>query len=193
MINLGNILLNKIFIILSLYLISACSNNNYLILDNHGEKITASFIQWNNEYAVTVKHIPRLNNYVYISDIYDIQFFKNKSKNTPKWNNLKENERIIMAGFYNGNYTEIESEDIGIYIKPKGYFIPVYRAGNGEIKPGMSGGAVLNLNNEVVGMNVGFSKEEIYYKNKYTKISIFIPYKVINSEWKKFKGNQYEQ
>jgi hypothetical protein len=168
-------------------LLYGCSitSKPYIILDNDGETVTASFIQWNNDYAVTVKHIPKHPDYVYISGKYDIQFFEH-SGIPVKWANLKENEKIVFTGYSSSEYSAIPSSDIGMAIKPKEYPIPVYRAGIATIMPGMSGGAVLNSKEEVIGMNIGFTTETIFFDNSYQKISIFVPYHIIKNEWENY-------
>lgn len=174
----------KIYLFILCVLISGCSSTSspYLTIDNHGEIVNASFIQWNNDYAVTVKHIPQHPDYVYISGKYDIQFFQHKGIPV-KWANLKEKETIIFTGYSNSEYVSIQSKDMGVSIKPKGNKIPVYRAGIATIMPGMSGGAVINSQDKVVGMNIGFTTEKVFFDNSYQKMSIFVPYHIIKSEW----------
>lgn len=81
-------MLNKISLFLSMMLITTFShseprmiNVNYGLL-NYTYKTTsytASFIQWNDEYAVTAKHVKNLPNSVYICGVgCDLQFLSIK-------------------------------------------------------------------------------------------------------------------
>lgn len=187
---LGKMKLIYSFIFLNLLFINGCStkSNNYITLIEDEKEINASFIPISQDYAVTVKHIPKHPDYVYISGKYDIQFFEHKTPKSqvPLFSNYKENEKIFFTGYFNGKYNEIESEILDITVNTNTSSIPVYKAGIGTIKPGMSGGAVLNSERKVIGMNIGFTTELIYHNNEYKKMSIFVPYEIIKKEWNKY-------
>lgn len=145
---LGKMKLIHSFILLSFLSINGCTikSNDYITLNE--KEINASFIPISEDYAVTVKHIPKHPDYVYISGKYDIQFLNIKLPNlkVPLFSKYKENEKIFFTGYFNGEYNEIESEilNINVNTNTNTSSIPVYKAGIGTIKPGMSGGAVLN-------------------------------------------------
>lgn len=187
---LGKMKLIHSFIILSFLSINGCTikSNDYITLIEDEKEINASFIPISEDYAVTVKHIPKHPDYVYISGKYDIQFFEHKTSKSkvPLFSNYKEKEKIFLTGYFNGEYTEIESEILDINVHTNTSSIPVYKAGIGTIKPGMSGGAVLNEERKVIGMNIGFTSELIYHNNEYKKMSVFIPYEIIKKEWNKY-------
>lgn len=172
-------------LLFSLLLTGCAKDSEFGSLSNKGDNF--SYIQWNEHYAVTVKHIKKLDSYVYLSGKYDIQFFEQTSTKIPNWTNPKALESLTMSGFYNGQLLDLEGHDLGINIKPKQFPVPVYRAVDVTLKPGMSGGPVTNDAGSVVGMNIGFSKEA-YQKGDYTyNISVYIPYEIIQKEWENYQ------
>lgn len=171
--------------ILSILLSGCAQHIEFGNMSINGTKF--SYIQWDEDHAVTVKHVQQLDSYVYLSGKYDIQFFEHSSKEIPKWTTPKANERLTMSGFHDNTLLQLEGHDLGLTIKPKQFPIPVYRAVDVSIKPGMSGGPVTNDAGQVVGMNIGFSKES-YEKGDYTyKISVYVPYEIIQKEWENYQ------
>lgn len=148
-----------------------------------------SYVQWNNEYAVTVKHTPKLVTSVYKSDVVDVQFFKIKSKEVPVWVEPKRLESLKMVGFIGVNplkKKETVGNDAGMMIQWKTEK-PYYRLMNNLISEGMSGGPVFNTKNEVVGINIGYVKQKYAINGKEDFYSIYLPLNVIKDEWNKYQ------
>lgn len=153
-------------------------------------KSISSYVQWNNEYAVTVKHSEVIGLIVYNSQDYDVRFVKNKSSKIPVWANPNKGDLLYMTGFTRAHQkqpTIRDGNDIGnIIIKEqKGY-----RAVKTLIVKGMSGGPVFNTKNEVVGINIGYSSEQVFIDGQQTELSIYLPYNIILAEWNKFQTQQ---
>lgn len=189
---------NKIFLLSLFILITGCSTHNYkddrygqlnIEINEYSTEI-ATFAQWNENYAVTVKHASNVPNSVYQSDIYDLQFFKKKSVgNIPEWSYSNEKDIVSMIG-----YTEVNSDnkiikkgkDLGtadFLIKNK------YRMVDTTIIKGMSGGPVINNKNKLVGINIGYTHNPVFIKDKEIIVSVFLSYEAIQEEWLKFEKN----
>lgn len=156
--------------------------------DSSGSMIF-SYVQWNDEYAVTVKHTPELVSSVYKSDIVDVQFFKKKSADIPKWVEPERLGKLKMVGFVGVNplkKKETIGNDAGMVIQWKTEK-PYYRLMNNLISEGMSGGPVFNEKNEVVGINIGYVKQKYIVNGKEDFYSIYLPLNVIKEEWDKCK------
>lgn len=152
----------------------------------------ASYVQFNEEYAVTVAHYKTVLDQEYVSPQLDIKFFKHKADNGIRtWADYKKGEPIKMAGFVeelsefkivDGHLT---NETIIINNNPS------YGLIEGKITPGMSGGPVLNAQGNIIGINIGVSKGKIAlhlgYPLKY--YSIFLPSRVIQKEFEEFKAS----
>lgn len=152
----------------------------------------SSFVQWNDEYAVTVKHGASVPRSVYISDEFDVQFIKKESIAKVKWNSPKDKEALSMEGFikYRQKSPSVmvgnDSGVTAIYHSNE----DVYRLVDTKIEQGMSGGPVYNSNREVVGINIGFTAKPINAGGKTAIYSIYLPYDIIKAEWEKFKTTQ---
>lgn len=166
-------------------LIGGCANKEFGHIKNGIDEF--SYVQWDNEHAVTVRHIKPLDSYVYISGKYDLQFFKHKSDKVPVWGNYISNEEVKMSGFVNGSLKDIKGYDMGTTVKVDSYPVPSYRATNADLEFGMAGGPTFNTNGEVIGINIGKSKELVKYGDDYYKVSIYLPYEIIQSEWKNYQ------
>lgn len=146
-----------------------------------------TYIQWNSEYAVTVKHVKKLNTTVYTSEDFNLQFFKHTSLKVPTWNHFITNDPVIVSGYANGEYRVLKGNDMGVTLQQGQYPTPAYRAVDVTIVHGMSGGPVHNINGEVIGMVVEPLLEKLAYGDKDYNVSIYLPYDLINREWKKYE------
>lgn len=147
-----------------------------------------SYVQWNEDYAVTAKHIENVKDVVYVSEKYDLKFFKHKSKNPLVWVDAKPNEPLVSKGF--PHYPQRRKENVltaySVDVQIILYKQPNYALMDTMLVRGMSGGPVLNLNNEVVGINIGYTNEKYKVGNKNQEFSVYLSYKGIQEEWNKF-------
>jgi hypothetical protein len=151
-------------------------------------------VQWNEEYAVTVKHIPYLPGAVYQGKA-DLQFFRRKAADgVPTWGSYRPGEQLVAVG-YNSLYMRVTGT---------GQALPamvrldategnvMYGTHDGPLAKGMSGGPVFNTNGEVVGINVAFLTRGDLAELKRPdlrgrdRVSIFLPYAEINREWSRY-------
>ena len=150
----------------------------------------ASFIQWNEDYAVTAKHVSLVENPDFVcSSGCDMVFFKHKAKNfnsAQKWRNAEFGESIKAVG---NNVNKFVVEREGKVLKdvvrdnPQAEYF--YLVNDADTVGGMSGGPVYAANdNALVGMTIGVTQEA---NAAGVKESIFVPYEVIRAEWLNFQ------
>ncbi|WP_338923822.1 serine protease (plasmid) [Pseudomonas silesiensis] len=149
-----------------------------------------SAIQWNEDYAVTAKHIPFLWRVAH-KGRGDVAFFKHKSKTVPQWRSHVAGEMLTAAGlspFFvsvkgTGKALAARAELVDLNDKVS------YGFSNAPIVKGMSGGPVFGEDAKVVGITVGFLAERFYTKAANPEIAgserftIFMPYDEILREW----------
>jgi Trypsin-like peptidase domain len=148
----------------------------------------ATYTQWNKDYAVTVSHYTGYLDSQYQSPRLDVKFFKHTSKNgVREWADVKDGERVQMAGFidegseFNIMQGRVAKEKITINNQS------VYRLITGALVPGMSGGPVLNVQGQVVGINVGYSTRKIVVESQKGLYSLVLPYSEIKKEWELYQ------
>ena len=150
-------------------------------------------VQWNEDYAVTVKHIPYLSGAVYQGRA-DVQFFKHKANGAPLWRAYQPGEAVTAVG-YNSLYMSV---------KGSGHTLPamvrldskegnvLYGTHDGPVAKGMSGGPVFANDGKVVGITVAFltSSDLAALKrpdlSSQPRVSIFLPYAEISREWGRY-------
>lgn len=183
-------------------IISACSSqvpsSNYdTILGNKNpEVMTASMVQWNNEYAVTAQHNKYPENPDYVSNTVDLVFFKNKpnSKFNPtiEWRSPKDGEEVIHVG----------PKDNGLTVELRGNYITdnvefkngKYDVSSSKTIGGMSGGPVYSADKSaILGISVGRDKNVKINDVVYENIAVFIDAETIKEEWNKFQKNEVTQ
>lgn len=150
----------------------------------------ASFIQWNEDYAVTAKHVTIVKNPVFIcSSGCDMVFFKHKADNfnkQQKWRNAVFGEAVKAVGNI-GNIFSVERhgkvlKDV-VKDNPKAEYF--YLVNDADTVSGMSGGPVYAANdNALIGMTIGVSQKS---QSAGIQESVFVPYEVIRVEWEKFQ------
>lgn len=149
-----------------------------------------SYVQWNEEYAVTAKHVLNVENVAYVSTDYDLVFFKHKSTAPLKWAETKKNEPLTSKGFpffpsrEKEKVIEAKSVDINLTMDD----MPDYYLLSAQLINGMSGGPVFNQFNEVVGINIGYTKRTYNIDNKTQIYSVYLSYQGIKKEWDKFQN-----
>jgi hypothetical protein len=149
---------------------------------------TASFVQWDSEYAVTAGHVDQVDGAVYRCEKgCDLQFFKHKAEAAfPQWREHVANEpvkiigldidrQVVFAKGADSNETVTDSKDNAY----------AYRTGSTTTgtKGGMSGGPVYGADNKVIGMHIGAEQGNSHN-------FIYVPYSLIQSEWMNFKAKQ---
>jgi hypothetical protein len=184
-------MLKKTLVLLAIIISNSCFasnlNINYGSLRYYYENIryTASFTQWNEEYAVTAKHVEHLEGSVYICDYgCDLQFFKHKNtQQLPSWRNALANEKLIFVG-QNGEQQKMVSVGINMDNSVKDTQTGIYmgKLARVTVIPGMSGGPVYGMDGRLVGMSFASVKKSLdnYGPNAY---SLYIPYEVIQKQW----------
>ncbi len=150
-------------------------------------------VQWNEDYAVTVKHIPYLSGAVYQGQ-GDIQFFRHKANGVPQWRAYHPGEAVTAVGF----------NSLYMSVKGSGHALPamvrldtregnvLYGTHDGPTAKGMSGGPVFAADGKVVGITVAFltAGDLAVLKrpdlSSQSRVSIFMPYAEINREWTRY-------
>lgn len=190
-------MLNKISLFLSMMLITTFShseprmiNVNYGLL-NYTYKTTsytASFIQWNDEYAVTAKHVKNLPNSVYICGVgCDLQFFKHKaSLPIIQWRDGIKGENVHLVG---QNASRQETIITG-FNTDRNVFDTDTKKYIGKLAlatsvPGMSGGPIYGDDAKVIGMTIATVEKQLdnLGPNAY---SVYIPYQTVIEQWNNF-------
>lgn len=151
-------------------------------------------VQWNDDYAVTVKHLPYLPGAVF-QGRGDVQFFRHKAEQAPVWRQYKPGEQVTAVGF-NSMYlptqgqghalsamVRLDANDGGV----------MYATHNGPTVKGMSGGPVFAADGQAVGISVAYLEGDDLQALKradlpaQAQVSIFMPYSEINREWQRFQ------
>lgn len=155
-------------------------------------------VQWNAEYAVTVKHLPYLSGSVYQGQ-GDVQFFRHPANTPlPSWRQYKPGEMLTAVG-YNSLYMPIEGTGRALpaMVRLDAHDGGVmYATHDGATAKGMSGGPVFAADGEVVGINVAYLTADDLADLKRPdlanepRVSIFMPYTAINHEWQRFAAQQ---
>lgn len=157
--------------------------------------LMGSAVQWNEEYAVTVKHIPYLNGSVY-QGRGDIQFFKHSAPSAPIWREFRAGEQLTAVGF-NPLYFPVKGTGtalpalVRLDAKDGGV---LYGTHDGPTAKGMSGGPVFADDGDAVGINVAYlTQSDLRDLDRadlvnLPRVSIFMPYNEINKEWRRFQG-----
>lgn len=153
----------------------------------------ASAVQWNDEYAVTVRHTPFTENIVHTcSTNCDLVFIKHKAKKLPlSWRPPVLGEEITVVGF--SPYMITTTGKGKIYQTPfsniKEHSGDLYGIHDAPLVKGMSGGPVIGNDGKVVGINTGFYSVTLHdtvihsYMRGIKRVSVFIPYSIISREW----------
>lgn len=157
--------------------------------------LMGSAVQWNDEYAVTVKHLP----YVSGSEFEgrgDVQFFR-KAANAPQWRQYQPGETVTAIGF-NTFYMPTQGQGqtlkamVRLDAKDGGV---MYGTHTGATVKGMSGGPVFAEDGDAVGISVAYldkSRLEDLKRpdlSSQSQVSIFLPYAEINREWQRFSAH----
>lgn len=158
--------------------------------------LMGSAVQWNEDFAVTVKHIPYLSGTVFQGQA-DVQFFRHKANSVPAWRGYKPGEELTSVGF-NSLYMSVKGTGqalpamVRLDVKEGNV---LYGTHNGALAKGMSGGPVFSADGKVVGINVAFLTRDDVSRLKrkdlldQPRVSIFLPYAEINREWSRYQAS----
>ncbi|WNW10357.1 trypsin-like peptidase domain-containing protein [Pseudomonas sp. DTU_2021_1001937_2_SI_NGA_ILE_001] len=153
-----------------------------------------SAVQWNEDYAVTVKHLPYVPGAVF-QGRGDVQFFRHKAAQAPLWRQYRPGEELTAIGFNSmympstgrgqalGAMVRLDASDGGV----------LYATHNGATVKGMSGGPVFADDGRAVGISVAYLERSDLESLKradlppQAQVSIFLPYTEINREWQRFQ------
>lgn len=158
----------------------------------------ASAVQWNDEYAVTVKHLPYVSGSVF-QGRGDVQFFRHKAdQRAPLWRQYRPGESLMAVG-YNSMYMKSEARGralsamVRLDAKDGGV---MYGTHDGTTVQGMSGGPVFAADGTVVGINVAYLEQDDLKRLKRAdlpvqeQVSIFLPYAEISREWQRYSSQK---
>ncbi|MNU33807.1 hypothetical protein D3C71_223730 [compost metagenome] len=153
----------------------------------------ASAVQWNDDYAVTIRHMPFIPNVKYsCSTGCDLVFIQHKANGRyPSWRAPRAGESITAVGV--SPYLVTTTGKGKVYQTP---FVnadehsgELYAIHDAPLIKGMSGGPVITSDGSVVGINIGFHSTTLNDVSNHSgiskaeRISIFIPYSIIQREW----------
>lgn len=158
--------------------------------------LMGSAVQWNADYAVTVKHVPYLAGSVYQGK-GDVQFFRHKGDSAPQWRQYTPGETLTAVGF-NSLYVPITGagQALPAMVRLSATDNVLYGTHNGPTAKGMSGGPVFAADGDAVGINVayltrgdlqGLRRQDLA---RQPRVSIFMPYNEIAREWSRFQATQ---
>ncbi|UFH51535.1 hypothetical protein LN139_11530 [Pseudomonas sp. KNUC1026] len=121
--------------------------------------LMATAIQWNADYAVTVKHLP----YVAGSEYQgkgDVQFFRHKA-HVPMWRQYTPGETVTAVGF-NSLYMPVmgQGQTLPAVVRLDARDGVFYATHNGPTAKGMSGGPVFGRRRRCGGHHCGLPHRE---------------------------------
>jgi hypothetical protein len=152
-----------------------------------------SAVQWNDEYAVTVSHMPFISGTVYkCSTGCDLKFFKHPANGKlPKWRPAVPGEQVTALG----------TSPLLFSVKGYGHASPLsfqnvnetggelYAIHDAPVVKGMSGGPVYGQDGAVLGINIGFFSTTLNAGNasiaSCDRVSIYVRYQTIEREWQR--------
>ncbi|MFW0756244.1 trypsin-like peptidase domain-containing protein [Pseudomonas sp. H11T01] len=153
----------------------------------------ASAVQWNEDYAVTTRHTPLIQNVKYsCSTGCDLVFIQHKANGLcPSWRAPRVGEDITAVGAspYLATVTGKGKVYEAPFINTDEHSGDRYAINDAPTIKGMSGGPVIASDGSIVGINMGFYSTTLHDMSFHPgvkgaeRISIFIPYSIIRREW----------
>lgn len=166
---------------------------------------TGTAVQWNEDYAVTARHLIFMNNVSYrCSDKCDMMFVKRKAKGpVPNWRTAVPGETLVTSG-YNSLlmpvYGKGKAANNRLTIRGKGYPdpLPVTEAASAM---GMSGGPIYGESDKAVvgivsGMAYGHTPPtttDPLNSANFKRYTYYVPYEKIQAEWELFNNSKGHQ
>lgn len=183
--------MKKIILIMLALASTACaSHNEYDNLGLTNEDFGKSaFIQMDENYAMTAKHVG-IQNVVYECSVgCDLVFFKHSDPNYKKdiWRNPIVGEKTNQVGSdRDGDPVEKKGVVLNEYRKPSADSQFYYMTTTAYTMKGMSGDPVYGQDGRLIGMTLGSPEA----KDSDGVNSIFVSNEIIKVEWAKFKEIQ---
>lgn len=155
---------------------------------NNDDNGKFSYIQMNDEYAMTAKHISTLKEHEYECSLgCDLVFFKHKNPKFENglWRAPVIKEEVAQIGItHEGGIIIKMGEVTDEYTKPEKDSKFYNMSTTSKTVKGMSGGPVYGADGKIIGMTIGAPKDRTEVKDV---DSIFIPYEIIKLEWENFE------
>ncbi|WP_455233118.1 trypsin-like peptidase domain-containing protein [Geopseudomonas aromaticivorans] len=162
-----------------------------------------SATQWNSTYAVTAGHIPAISGTTYrCSSECDLVFFPHPAAGpVPAWRHPRTGERLTAVGIAPGNVVQTSEGTarrtrLDISDDRSGVLYGIH---DGPVVKGMSGGPVYGEDGSIVGITIGFIpnteplKQASPELQATERISIYLPYAEIQSEWVRFQRQRHAE
>ncbi|MHC8383986.1 serine protease [Pseudomonas sp. LB3P14] len=155
-------------------------------------------VQWNEEFAVTVKHIPMMPDVVHTcSTGCDLVFIRHKAEGAiPSWRNFVKGEAVTAVGF-SPLMVPVQGRGVAKGMRmmmPGKTDTTPYAVNDAPIVMGMSGGPVYGADGAVLGITVGMwmGQRPTFGELKSSdRISLYLPHDVVLREWQKYtKGRE---
>lgn len=159
------------------------------VADTATQKGTASFTQWNEEYAVTASHVAWVNDVAFTCEAgCDLKFFKHKATGPViEWRNRVPNEEVVAVGLNEDRIGQVRTgKDINISVRLSDNSPYIYYTHSAKTQGGMSGGPVYGKDRKVIGMILGSTTVVENGTTRYA--SVYMPYSLVQQQWAKFQA-----
>lgn len=159
----------------------------------------STYVQWDENYAITTAHTGPLARTVYRSKELDLQFvyrpLQSYTKNgktypdvVPRWRSAQPPEPLVLKGYPETHSTRVQLTPSQAVAQSFMYNEQnVYQLAKGRVVHGMSGGAVSTPSGENVGMVIGNLRDAQTFESTQPQYYvIYLPYTAIEAEFEKF-------
>lgn len=153
------------------------------------QEATASFVQWNDDYAVTASHVLYVDDVVHTCESgCDLKFFKHKADApVAQWRDRVPNEPVVAVGLnINRENQRRTGNDMNVPVTDSADGSYTYYTTDARTVGGMSGGPVYGLDKKVIGMTLGQTSWDD--QGKIVAASTYLPYSLVQQEWNKYRA-----